>query len=72
MKQLDNLVSAGNSVIVIEHDMHVVALSDWVIDVGPGAGEDGGQVVAAGSPAKIARARGIRTAPYLAAQLRSS
>jgi excinuclease ABC subunit A len=71
MKQLDSLVSAGNSVIVIEHDMHVVARSDWVIDVGPGAGEDGGQVVAAGEPAQIACASGTTTAPYLSAELRS-
>jgi excinuclease ABC subunit A len=48
MSQLHGLVEAGNTVIVVEHDMHVVAHSDWVIDIGPGAGEDGGLVVAAG------------------------
>ncbi len=42
MKQLDRLVAAGNSVIVVEHDINVVAQSDWIIDIGPGAGEDGG------------------------------
>jgi hypothetical protein len=46
--------------------MRVVAGSDWVIDIGPGAGEDGGHVVAEGQPAEIARARRSRTAPYLA------
>jgi len=44
----------------------VVAGSDWVIDVGPGAGEEGGQVVAAGPPAEVAKAAKSRTAPYLA------
>jgi excinuclease ABC subunit A len=66
MVQLDGLVEAGNTVIVIEHEMRVVAGSDWVIDIGPGAGEDGGHVVAEGPPAEVAHARGSRTAPYLA------
>ena len=64
--QLDGLVDAGNTVIVIEHDMRMVAASDWVIDVGPGAGDEGGLVVASGPPADVARARDSRTAPYLA------
>ncbi len=64
--QLDGLVDAGNSVIVVEHDMRVVAGSDWVIDIGPGAGDEGGRVVAAGPPAEVARASASRTAPYLA------
>jgi excinuclease ABC subunit A len=63
--QLETLVSAGNTVIVVEHDMRVVNASDWVIDIGPGAGEDGGRVVAAGPPEVVARASGSRTAPYL-------
>ncbi len=66
MAQLDALVDAGNTVVVVEHDMRVVAGSDWVIDVGPGAGEEGGRVVAEGTPAQVARAKGSRTAPYLA------
>ncbi len=65
MKQLDKLVTAGNSVIVVEHDMDVVSHSDWIIDIGPGAGEDGGLVVAEGPPAKVAHSKGSRTAPYL-------
>jgi excinuclease ABC subunit A len=63
--QLDGLVESGNTVIVVEHDMRVVAGSDWVIDIGPGAGEEGGRVVVAGPPSMVARAAG-RTAPYLA------
>jgi len=64
--QLNSLVEAGNTVIVVEHDMRVVAASDWVIDIGPGAGEEGGHVVAAGTPDVIAAAKKSKTAPYLA------
>jgi excinuclease ABC subunit A len=66
MAQLDRLVSAGNTVILVEHEMSVVAGSDWVIDIGPGAGEEGGRLVAAGPPAKVAKTLGSVTAPYLA------
>lgn len=64
--QLQSLVAAGNSVVVVEHDMAVVAQSDWVIDIGPGAGEDGGRVVAAGLPETVARAEESLTGTYLA------
>lgn len=64
--QLNGLVEAGNTVIVVEHDMHVVAQSDWVIDIGPGAGDKGGRVVAAGTPREVSAAKQSRTAPYLA------
>ncbi|KGK58699.1 excinuclease ABC subunit A, partial [Xanthomonas cannabis pv. phaseoli] len=66
MTQLQGLVEAGNTVIVVEHDMRVAASSDWVLDMGPGAGGGGGSVVAAGTPAQVARQRGSRTAPFLA------
>jgi excinuclease ABC subunit A len=69
MKQLDALVSAGNTVIVVEHDMRVVAASDWVMDIGPGAGEEGGRVVASGTPSEVASVPESRTAAYLAAVL---
>jgi len=69
LAQLNRLVDAGNTVVVVEHEMRVVAASDWVIDVGPGAGEEGGRVVAAGPPAAVARAAESRTAPYLARAL---
>ncbi|MEA2722644.1 MAG: excinuclease subunit [Gemmatimonadales bacterium] len=64
--QLDGLVAAGNTVIVVEHDMRVVAGSDWIIDIGPGAGEEGGHVVASGPPVQVARSPESATAPYLA------
>ncbi len=66
MAQLDGLVEAGNTVIVVEHEMRIVAGSDWVIDIGPGAGEEGGHIVAAGTPAVVAGSAVSRTAPYLA------
>ncbi|UOQ64727.1 excinuclease ABC subunit UvrA [Hymenobacter volaticus] len=64
--QLNGLVEAGNTVIVVEHDMRVVAGSDYVLDMGPGAGDEGGQVVAAGTPEQVINTKGSRTAPYLA------
>ena len=71
--QLHGLVDTGNTVIVVEHEMRVVAASDWVVDVGPGAGDEGGRVVAAGAPADIAATpRSSRTAPYLARALDST
>jgi len=69
MVQLNRLVDAGNTVIVVEHTMRVVAGSDWVIDVGPGAGDEGGSVVASGPPQEVARNKKSRTARYLAAQM---
>ncbi|MED5620404.1 excinuclease ABC subunit UvrA [Ideonella sp. BN130291] len=70
MAQLHGLVDAGNSVIVVEHEMRVVAGADWVIDIGPGAGQEGGRVVAAGPPQEVAQAKGSRTARYLAPLVR--
>jgi len=54
MRQLDGLVESGNTVVVVEHDMSVVAESDWVIDIGPGAGENGGKLVSEGTPDEVA------------------
>jgi excinuclease ABC subunit A len=58
-------VEEGNTVVVVEHEMRVVAQSDWVIDMGPGAGGEGGKVVAAGTPEQVAKAKASRTAVYL-------
>lgn len=69
MVQLQGLVDAGNTVVVVEHDMRVAAQSDWVIDVGPGAGDAGGKIVASGTPTQVARAKDSRTAEYLRQQL---
>ena len=69
MAQLDGLVESGNTVIVVEHEMRVVAGCDWVVDMGPGAGDEGGRIVAAGTPREVAAAASSRTAPYLAAVL---
>jgi excinuclease ABC subunit A len=66
LRQLQNLVAAGNTVVVVEHDMQVIASSDWVIDMGPGAGDEGGQIVAVGPPAAIAKSRSSKTARFLA------
>ncbi|MBT3081806.1 MULTISPECIES: excinuclease ABC subunit UvrA [Streptomyces] len=71
MRQLHGLVDAGNTVVVVEHDMAVVAGADHVIDLGPGGGDRGGRIVAAGAPREVARAAGSRTAPYLARALGS-
>ncbi|WP_258805028.1 excinuclease ABC subunit UvrA [Pseudarthrobacter sp. NS4] len=69
MAQLHGLVDAGNSVVVVEHDMAVVAGADWVIDLGPSGGDKGGQIMAAGTPVALAQSTRSRTAPYLAAAL---
>jgi len=69
MRQFHGLVDAGHTVIVVEHEMRVVADCDWVIDIGPGAGAAGGRIVAEGTPEQVARSRDSRTAPYLRRQL---
>ncbi len=54
---LDRLVDSGKTVIVIEHNLDVVARADWVIDLGPGAGHEGGKVIFEGPPAELAQAK---------------
>ncbi|MCW2495895.1 excinuclease ABC subunit UvrA [Jatrophihabitans sp.] len=66
---LDRLVDAGRSVIVIEHHQAVMAHADWIVDLGPGAGHDGGRVVFEGAPADLVAARSTLTGQYLAAYL---
>jgi excinuclease ABC subunit A len=65
MAQLERLVDLGATVIVVEHDMRVIAGSDWLIDLGPGGGDEGGQIVAQGRPEVVARVAASRTAHYL-------
>ncbi|SCF13550.1 Excinuclease UvrABC ATPase subunit [Micromonospora viridifaciens] len=69
---LDRLVDSGRSVIVIEHHQAVMAHADWIIDLGPGAGHDGGRVVFEGTPADLVAARSTLTGEHLAAYVRTS
>jgi excinuclease UvrABC ATPase subunit len=64
---LDRLVDSGKSVIVIEHHQAVMAHADWIVDLGPGAGHDGGQIVFEGTPADLVAARSTLTGQHLAA-----
>jgi excinuclease UvrABC ATPase subunit len=64
---LDRLVDSGKSVIIIEHHLAVMAHADWIVDLGPGAGHDGGRIVFEGTPADLAAARSTLTGEYLAA-----
>ena len=66
MVQLEALVEAGNTLIVAEHEMRVAAAADWIIDLGPGAGNAGGTVVAQGTPRQVAADSNSKTGPYLA------
>ena len=68
---LHRLVDDGNTVIVIEHNLDVIAEADYVVDIGPEAGSEGGEIVATGTPEDVARNRVSRTAPFLRKVLRS-
>ena len=65
LQVLHALVDAGNSMVVIEHNLDVIKSADWIIDMGPGAGDEGGKVVAQGTPEEIFKSKKGRTAPYL-------
>ncbi len=67
LRLLDRLVDSGKSVIVIEHHQAVMAHADWIIDLGPGAGHDGGRIVFEGTPAELVAARSTLTGQHLAA-----
>jgi excinuclease UvrABC ATPase subunit len=64
---LDRLVDSGRSVVVVEHHQAVMAHADWIVDLGPGAGRDGGRVVFEGTPADLVAARSTVTGEHLAA-----
>ncbi len=72
MVQLQGLVDAGNTVVLVEHDMRVVASGDWVIDMGPAAGARGGRIVAQGPPEVLLTHPDSRTAPYLRKWLKNT
>ena len=67
---LHGFVEGGNTVVVIEHNLDVIKSADWVVDLGPGAGDDGGRVVVSGTPETVARSRRSQTARYLRPLLR--
>ena len=67
---LHRLVDEGHTVVVIEHHMTVAAEADWILDLGPEAGDGGGKIIAEGPPEKIAKSKTSRTAPFLKAALR--
>jgi len=69
LAQLGRLVDAGNTVIVVEHNLDVIVAADWVIDLGPSGGDAGGRILVAGPPEVVAVHAGSRTAPYLAQHL---
>ena len=69
---LHRLVDEGNTVIVIEHNLSVIAEADYMVDIGPEAGADGGEIVACGTPEEVAKNRLSRTAPFLREVLNSS
>ena len=62
---LHRLVDEGNTVIVIEHNLSVIAEADYIVDIGPEAGAEGGEIVACGTPEEVAKNRISRTAPFL-------
>ena len=62
---LQRLVDAGNTVLVIEHNLDVIKQADWIVDLGPEGGEDGGEVVAAGTPEDVAAVEASYTGRYL-------
>ncbi|RYZ53610.1 MAG: ATP-binding cassette domain-containing protein [Sphingobacteriales bacterium] len=69
LTQLNRLVDEGNTVVIVEHDMDVIAQSDWIIDIGPGAGDEGGRIVVEGVPTDVALEGGSRTGFYLGRHL---
>jgi len=70
MGVLDRLVQRGDTVVMAEHDMRIASEADWILDLGPGSGENGGQLVATGTPEEVSRSPESLTAPYLSARLK--
>ena len=70
LKVLNKLVDKGNTVVVVEHNLDVIKVADWIIDLGPGGGEYGGKIIAEGTPEKISRSKKSLTGEYLKKELR--
>jgi excinuclease ABC subunit A len=68
---LNRLVDKGNTVVVIEHNLDVIKAVDWVIDLGPGGGKDGGRIIAEGTPENVARMKASVTGEYLRPEVAS-
>jgi excinuclease ABC subunit A len=66
---LDRLIEAGNTVVVIEHNLDVIKCADWVVDLGPEGGEDGGRVIAEGTPEEVVRVKESYTGQFLTTHL---
>jgi len=72
LEVVQRLVAAGNTAVVIEHNLDVIKSADWVIDLGPEGGPDGGHVIAEGTPEQVARVKGSHTGQHLRAALGAS
>jgi excinuclease ABC subunit A len=70
MEVLQRLVNKGNSVLIIEHNLEVIKIADYIIDIGPEGGKGGGQIVATGTPEQVARSKKSLTAPFLKQELK--
>ena len=69
---LNELVERGNTVLVIEHNLDVIKTADYIIDIGPEGGDDGGEIIAVGSPEDVARIKSSYTGQYIAGYLNKS
>jgi excinuclease ABC subunit A len=72
LQLFQRLVDRGHSLVVIEHNLDVIKCADWIVDLGPDAGDDGGEVVAAGTPEAVSRADASHTGRYLLGVLGSA
>ena len=72
LRVLHRLVDSGNTVLLIEHNLDLIKNADWIIDLGPGAGDQGGEVIATGTPEELARSEQSHTGHYVAQVLKKS
>jgi excinuclease ABC subunit A len=72
MEVLNKLVDNGNTVLVIEHNLDIIKMADWIIDMGPEGGKNGGKIIATGTPEEIIRNKDSHTAFYLRKELTST